>query len=218
MSGPPLIREIPKTWGFSLPNSVWEKILIYQALLIKWQRRINLVSSTTLESAWDRHFLDSLQLLRFLPEKRSTPSTLYDFGSGAGFPALVLAIAREDLSVTLVESDSKKCAFLQSVSREVGVKVSIINQRIEFFCERASSPDILTARALAPLSKLLEYADLLDKKGLPSPLMIFPKGKNVSRETAEAAERWHLDFEVFPSLTEKEAGVVVIHSAQKRLG
>lgn len=104
----------------------------YQALLLKWQEKINLISPGTMKDSWARHFQDSLQILPLVPDG---PARLYDLGSGAGFPGLVLAIARPDLAVTLIESDAKKCAFLQAVSRETGVKVTIDNCRIGKFKE-----------------------------------------------------------------------------------
>ena len=89
----------------------------YQALLLKWQEKINLISPATIKDCWNRHFEDSLQLLPLIP---NGPQVLYDLGSGAGFPGLVLALTRSDIAVTLVESDAKKCAFLSAVSRETG--------------------------------------------------------------------------------------------------
>ena len=123
------------------------RLKTYLSLLEKWQPKINLISNNTLDIAWDRHFEDSLQLLNILPEGEKT---LFDLGSGAGFPGLVLAIAREDLNVHLVESDQKKCSFLKTVSRETKTPVEIHNSRIETV-SRETSPDIVTARALASL-------------------------------------------------------------------
>jgi 16S rRNA (guanine527-N7)-methyltransferase len=143
----------------------------YQALLVKWQEKINLVSPTTIQDSWKRHFEDSLQLLPLVPEGAKT---LYDLGCGAGFPGLVLAMARPDLAVTLVESDAKKCAFLTAVSRETGVQVTIQNSRIEAATATLPPPDIITARALASLEKLF---DLAHPWLASNPVLIFPKGK-----------------------------------------
>ena len=129
------------------------KLKTYEALLHKWQDKINLVSSKTLNDSWKRHFEDSTQILEYLP---AGTKTLFDLGTGAGFPGLVVAICRLDLDVHLVESDQKKCAFLKTVSRETGVSVSVHNERIESVsCE--TIPDIITARALASLPDLFDY-------------------------------------------------------------
>src|SRR5689334_12618331 len=100
-----------------------DKLRVYHDLLIKWQNSINLISPNTVSEAWERHFLDSVQLSPLIPP---TAGTLYDIGTGAGFPGLVLAILRPELPVSLIESDSKKCAFLQTVSRETGTKVTVV--------------------------------------------------------------------------------------------
>ena len=100
----------------NVSRETMERLKIYQKLLEEWQKKINLVSSSTLPSLWKRHFEDSLQLLPYLPEKKGS---IIDLGTGAGFPGLVLAIVLpEKLKVTLVESDFKKCLFLETVSRE----------------------------------------------------------------------------------------------------
>ena len=108
---------------------ITEKLRKYESLLLKWQKTINLVSSSTLKDVWARHFEDSLQIIDLVPD---TVKTVWDLGSGAGFPGLVLAIARPDLSVNLVESDVRKSAFLQNVSREtMSGNVYIRNGRLE---------------------------------------------------------------------------------------
>src|ERR1700722_13861594 len=128
-----------------------ERLTIYQNLLKEWQQKVNLVSSSTLPHMWERHFQDSLQLLPYLPRENAS---LIDLGSGAGFPGLVLALSRpETLKVTLIESDLKKCLFLEIVSRETKISVTIIRERIEALRETLKG-DIITARGLAPLSLL----------------------------------------------------------------
>lgn len=184
-------------------DSFPQDLYTYKALLETWQKTINLVSSSTLPQVWERHFEDSLQLLPYLP---ASASTLIDLGSGAGFPGLVLALCRRDsLKVTLVEADLRKCLFLENVSRETFLNLTIIRSRIE-----ALSPfkqDIVTARALAPLPKLLEYA---------SPFMgerstaFFLKGKSSEAEIEMAKREWNFSLEIFPSLTDSQGRILKI--------
>ena len=125
----------------------------YLALLEKWQRRINLVANSTMVDVWQRHILDSAQLIKFYP-----PNTkkILDVGSGAGFPGLVLAIMG-NVEVDLVESDQRKAIFLSTVIRSLGLPAKVHNQRIETLPNLA--PDVITARALAPVSKLMKLIE-----------------------------------------------------------
>lgn len=183
----------------------------YCALLLKWQEKINLISPTTTKDAWARHFKDSLQLLTRLPDS----GRLYDLGSGAGFPGLVLAIAQPDLEVTLVESDSKKCAFLQTVSRETGARVRILNSRIEAAGLSEPAPDILTARALAGLSELLDYAAPWIAAN-PDLTAFFPKGATYQAELEAAkATGWAFDLDDWPSKTDPAARILRLQNIRK---
>src|SRR5690606_37210828 len=134
---------------------------IYVDLLRRWQDVKNLVGPRTLDQIWTRHIADSAQLLRLAPDARRW----IDIGSGAGFPGLVLAILmREepDREVHLVESNSRKCAFLRAVSRETGARAQVHAGRIQDVLPRLGGADVLTARALAPLPELLTLGkDLL---------------------------------------------------------
>lgn len=198
------------------------RLQIYADLLARWQARINLISPTTLPYIWQRHFMDSLQLRRLAPEA----AIWLDMGSGAGFPGLVLAIAMGDepagktlTHVHLVESNSKKCAFLREVARETGVEVTIHNERIEvalpqFFSEGSRKLDIITARAVSSLSQLLDYSYLL----LTSPTRaLFLKGQDVEVELTEAAKCWNLSYKLHPSLSHPESAIVEIHRASKKV-
>ena len=126
-----------------------DKFQLYLTLLEKWQRRINLVANSTLADAWQRHILDSGQLAAYYPPKARQ---ILDVGSGAGFPGLVLAIMG-GVTVDLVESDQRKAVFLSTVIRELGLAAKVHNQRIETMANLR--PDVITARALAPVPKLL---------------------------------------------------------------
>ncbi|MEK7802279.1 MAG: 16S rRNA (guanine(527)-N(7))-methyltransferase RsmG [Pseudomonadota bacterium] len=181
------------------------KLSIYKALLIKWSKAINLVSPSTLTDIDARHFNDSLQLLKFIPEDTKT---LLDIGSGAGFPGLVLALARPDMSVHLVESDQRKCSFLSAVSRETNIPVIINNARVEAV-DKSIAPNVITARALADLTTLLKLTEKfwLDNKALT---LILPKGAKWSQEVIDAKIKYDFSYEHHTSLTEKDAAVLVL--------
>lgn len=183
-----------------------EKRAAYLALLRKWQKTINLVAPQTLDVAEQRHFEDSLQLVPLIPAEAKT---LFDLGSGAGFPGLVIAMARPDLDVRLIESDARKCSFLSAVSRETGTKVSVFNGRIETARAALPVPDVVTARALAPLEKLLDYC-LPWAVDNPDLLMIFPKGAQAEEEIAAAGEKYAFSVRCVPSVTSGEAGVLLV--------
>lgn len=189
-----------------------EKLRLYHALLLKWQEKINLISPNTISDSWERHFEDALQLLPRIP---AGVKTVYDLGSGAGFPGLVLAIARPDLSVTLIESDSKKCAFLQAVSRETGVSVSIQNKRIESAVSVLPAPDLVTARALASLEALFAYVQPWAVNN-GDMAMLFPKGASW-REGCKAAQAagWVFDCTDWPSQTDVAARILLFKTLGK---
>lgn len=171
----------------------------YLDLLMRWNSRINLVASATPETLWHRHILDSVQLGALLPPR----GPIVDLGSGAGFPGLVLALISGH-ATHLVESDRRKCAFLQEAVRVLGLsKVQVHNARIE----AASLPQagILTARALAPLPVLLHHAHcILDPDGVA----IFPKGRSVEHELTAAAPNWTMRVEKHPSLTDPDSTIL----------
>jgi 16S rRNA (guanine527-N7)-methyltransferase len=176
------------------------RLEIYAALLAKWQPAINLVGRETLPDLWSRHMLDSAQLAEYMPATGSDGAalTIVDLGSGAGFPGLVLAIMANDAGrrwqIHLVESDARKCAFLSTVARETKTDVKIHTARIE---KLAPFPaDIVTARALAPLDSLLDYADPFL---MPSSHCLFLKGATAADELTAAAKSWKMAVEQLPS-------------------
>ncbi len=183
----------------------------YLSLLLKWQEKINLISPNTVQEAWKRHFEDSLQIMPLIPP---AAKTLYDLGTGAGFPGLVLAMEYPDLAVTLIESDAKKCAFLQTVSRETKVDVAIRNSRIERASEELPPPDVVTARALASLDQLLDYIGPWTLTN-PNLVAIFPKGENRDNEV-EKVGIWEFHVKQIPSITEKSAAILVLTNIRKK--
>jgi 16S rRNA (guanine527-N7)-methyltransferase len=187
-----------------------EKLQTYYSLLRKWQATINLVGQSTLPEAGIRHFSDSLQILLLIP---AGAKTLYDLGSGAGFPGLVLAIARPDLSVHLIESDQRKSAFLRSVSRETLTPVIVHNDRVQNVDIKESIPDVVTARALADLKSLLALTRLWWKEN-PQLVFIFPKGGKADGEIEDARKDFQFDLDAAPSQTDTDARILVIKNVK----
>lgn len=203
--------------AFGLSTQTLDRTRIYAELLQRWQRTMNLVAPSTLDSLWSRHFADSAQLLALAPRETRT---WVDLGSGAGFPGLVVAIMlagrnESGARVVLVESDTRKCAFLREVARATGiapsVSVEILNERIEKVAtqDRIGSAEVVSARALASLDRLIAYAEPWLAKGATG---LFLKGRGVEAELAEAEKSWHLDREVVPSVTDPDARIVVVRS------
>lgn len=152
------------------------KLDIYEELLIKWSASLNLVAKSTLSDIKSRHFEDSLQLLTFLqPDDR-----IIDLGTGAGFPGMILAMC--GFNVTLLDSDQKKCVFLENVSRETNTPVNVICSRIESYNPEKKF-DVITARGVASLPNLISISNHLVLKGITRGL--FPKGENVDIELSE---------------------------------
>ncbi|MEM6781530.1 MAG: 16S rRNA (guanine(527)-N(7))-methyltransferase RsmG [Pseudomonadota bacterium] len=179
----------------------------YHKLLLKWQEKINLISPATIQNAWQRHFEDSLQLLPYIPD---SAGILFDIGSGAGFPGLVLAIQNSGLDVHLIESDQKKCSFLKTVSRETKAPVTIHSSRIENISRETDIvPDVITARALAHLNKLLGLTEPWWSKN-SNLVMILPKGAQADEEVQEAQKLYDFNIEKFISKTDKNAQVLVL--------
>jgi 16S rRNA (guanine527-N7)-methyltransferase len=180
--------------------------------LRRWQAVKNLVGPGTLDRIWTRHIADSLQLLDLAPEARRW----LDLGSGAGFPGLVLGIAaleRSEMSVDLVESNGRKCAFLRHIVRLTGVPVIVHASRAEAVIGRFAGVDVVTARALAPLAQLLAWAEPLLTTGS---MGLFPKGREVEAELTEAVKSGRFDAELVPSRTDSEGRIVRIQSLKAR--
>lgn len=195
--------------NFHLDDATIARLQQYDELLLKWQKAINLVGPTTLEDRGLRHFINSAQLLRYLP---STDVTLVDIGSGAGFPGLVLSILGVD-SVHLVESDIRKATFLREVSRETSAKVKLHDRRVESV--EVPEMQVLTARALAPLVDLLGYMHRLGG-GSAETLGLFLKGAQAESEVAKAQKKWDFDCESFPSITDPDARILRIKNLKPK--
>jgi 16S rRNA (guanine527-N7)-methyltransferase len=176
---------------------VLDRLSLYADLLVKWQARINLVGPSTVDDLWRRHMLDSAQLAAHLPA-----GPVLDLGSGAGFPGLVLAILR-DVPVHLVESDVRKCAFLREVARLTAAPAVIHTVRIERLAPFPVAA--ITARALAPLAKLL---DMAEKFLSPEVHCLFLKGRTSEEELTEASKDWMMTLERVPSLADASGQIL----------
>jgi 16S rRNA (guanine527-N7)-methyltransferase len=176
-----------------------DRLAVYADLLTLWSARINLVGRGTLADLWCRHILDSAQLHAFVP---SSAQTLIDLGSGAGFPGLVMAILGVP-GVELVEADTRKCAFLREAARITETKVTIRPCRIEAVPPHPA--DVVTARACAPLDRLL---DLAAPFLIPSTVCLFPKGERFAEELTEARKGWTITASVEQSLSDRR-GVIL---------
>ncbi len=193
---------------FDVPRETMEQLAQYEALLIKWNKKINLVAPSTISDIWHRHFADSAQLWSL---RNLAATNWLDIGSGAGFPALVLAIFAKNQSpnliFTLVESDQRKCAFLINVAQALDLNIIIKPERIE---NLASQPfDMISARALSSLPDLLEMSAPFCKK---STLCLFPKGNRYELELTKARKTWHIEEQKIPSLTDAESVILRIES------
>ena len=177
------------------------RLTAYAALLEEWNNRYNLVAKSTLPDRWRRHFWDSAQLAPLIPPNART---LADLGSGAGFPGLVLAaMLGGRLSVHLFEATTKKCDFLNAAASRLGLAVQVQNLRIE---DAPVHPfDAVTARACAPLPRLLEYAQNFVG---PNSVCLFLKGQNVGSELTEAHKSWKMKLRQIPSLTDPSGTIV----------
>jgi 16S rRNA (guanine527-N7)-methyltransferase len=204
---------------FGVSRETTERLTTYAELLVRWQHTINLVAPSTLRDVWHRHFADSAQVWSHRP-----PSALtwLDLGSGAGFPGLVLAIMASDPLIGqpgtrhfLIESDSRKAAFLREVARSVGVAVDILCMRIESSetLAKVNSVDCVTARALAPLPRLISWASPFLA---PESVCLFLKGRDAAAELDEAARIWSFDVQSLPSVTDPGGRVVLLKALKAK--
>ena len=182
------------------------RLEIYADLLAKWNKRINLVGASTIPDLWYRHMLDSAQLHPYIPKDSRK---LIDFGSGAGFPGLVLAIMGVP-DVHLVESNQRKCVFLREAARVTKTHVTI-------HCVRAESltpwpTDVVTARALSPLPILLEYAEPFLT---PKTICLFPKGRGVNEELTNTQKIWNITFSMLSSMTDPQGTLLRLEAISR---
>ena len=206
------------TSTFVVSRETAARLETYAALLVQWQSTINLVAPSTVSNLWHRHFADSAQLLALAP---SGPLHWLDLGSGAGFPGLVvgcLLADRPGSRLTLIESDARKCAFLREVVRQTGlatvVAVDIVASRIELAANtaRVGRADVISARALAPLERLLGWCQPFFGANTVGLLL---KGREIAVELAEARRTWQFEAALAPSSTHSDGRIVVLRGLRR---
>ncbi len=185
-------------------RETYQPLRTYSESIRKWTATINLIArrDATDEAIWRRHILDAAQIVPLIP-----PSVTHaiDLGSGAGLPGIVVAIERPDIHVTMIESDRRKAAFLQTMVATLGLRATVMAARIEAAVVAPAA--LVMARALAPLPDLLAYsAPLLDNDGV----CIFMKGRHADAEIRAAQADWRMNIEYFSSRTEADAVILRI--------
>jgi 16S rRNA (guanine527-N7)-methyltransferase len=186
----------------------------FVAVLLRWQQRINLIAPSTERHLWTRHIADSLQLIALAPKAR----VWADLGSGAGFPGVAIASALADVPdvrVHLVETNAKKIAFLREAVRAIGAPAIVHAEKIEDFAASPPEPiEVVVARALAPLPKLLGLASPLLKNGAVG---LFPKGQDAALELTEAAKYWKVQSSLAASRTDPKSHIVIVRELEPKL-
>jgi 16S rRNA (guanine527-N7)-methyltransferase len=214
---------------FAVSRETIERLVLYERLLRQWQKVVNLVAPSTLDRVWHRHFADSAQLVPLAP---AGIRSWTDLGSGAGFPGLVAAMLLADtpsprsrgegrgaekspVRVTLIESNTRKCAFLREVTRQTGIAVEILSARVESVRIQVNLalPAVISARAVAPLDQLLALAAPLSPPGVVGLIL---KGKEAFKELRNAEKTWKFDVELVPSVTDRHGRVVVISNLERK--
>ena len=194
MAGPGEITEL-----FNVSRESFEKLQIYANLLEKWQKRINLVGPQEVSRIWSRHIADALQLVDYIPQEMKCA---VDIGTGPGIPGVIISavLGSQGFHVHLVESNGKKAAFLREAVREMKISADVHCARIESLYEEqwVDGVDVVFARALAPLPKLMDLAAPFVKK---SKKMLLLKGLDVDSELTETTKCWNVDYQKYPSRT-----------------
>jgi 16S rRNA (guanine527-N7)-methyltransferase len=201
----------PTVAGRTVSRETMAALQAFEALVRRWNPAVNLVAKSTLLDIWQRHIVDSAQIFAYCP---AAARRWIDVGSGGGFPGIVVAIlAREampDLRVELVESDRRKATFLSQAAQSLRLEVKVHDERIQQLPPMEA--DVLSARALAPLSQLLDIANRhLGRSGVA----LFLKGERHAEELAEAQRLWDFEFDNRPSLSEAGAAILVIRKIER---
>jgi 16S rRNA (guanine527-N7)-methyltransferase len=197
----------------SVSHETFQLLTCYVATLLKWSDRINLIARSTVPDVWHRHIIDSAQLYP-IARAQGLAGKWLDLGSGGGLPALVLAILDRPngwiSSSTLIESDKRKATFLRLVSRELGLTLQVRDERIEEV--QAQEADVITARAFAPLPKLL---DLASRHLALNGKILLLKGSQAETEVQEARKHWHFVGQTFESRTQTDARILLIDGLKR---
>lgn len=197
---------------YDVSRETIDKLDLFQNMVLEWNKKFNLISKSSEKDIWERHILDSVQLCQFIKKDNKI---LYDFGSGAGFPGVVLAIVGKqlfpELKITLIESIGKKVLFLNQANKVLDLNLNIINDRVENL--KLPTADIISSRAMASLEKLLEYAKpFCDEKTV----LIFPKGESWQEEVNKAKEKWIFSLKNTQSVTNDKGCILSINKVRRK--
>jgi 16S rRNA (guanine(527)-N(7))-methyltransferase GidB len=180
-----------------------ESFLTYFQLLQMWQRKLNLISATSFQNIWSRHFIDSAQITQYLKPNNNIRGII-DIGSGAGFPGLVISLLGFG-PVYLVESNRHKANFLNEAISQTGSSAIVYSQKFESI--KLPSFNFVVSRAFAPLTRLLK---ILENKGINNIRCIFPKGASVNEEIIEARKIWDIKLSKYQSITNLNSKILVV--------
>jgi len=192
-------------------RETFDRLKAFEAVFRKWAQRINLVAPSTLNEVWERHILDSAQVVKLGGDARKW----LDIGSGGGFPGLIIGSMigeRPGATIDLVESNRKKTGFLQAVVGELGLPAKVHSKRIEDVHAVIRSPEILSARALAPLPLLLELSAPWLQTGTTA---LFHKGRDYRQEIEDSAHQWRFDLVEHQSLTDAQGVILEIRNLRR---
>ena len=195
----------------AVSRETFERLIAFEAIFRRWSERINLIAPSTTADFWHRHVVDSAQLLKIAP----SADIWLDLGSGGGFPGAIVAILlheRDGTSVQLVEANHKKSAFLRTALAELGVRAEIVTARIEG-AAGIRQPEIVTARALAPLDVLLRLSAPWLGAGARG---LFHKGRDYRGEIETAGDAWQFDLVRHDSIVERESVILEISSLRRK--
>ena len=193
-----MIADLERLSGRSVSRETLERLQAYARLLLAESERQNLIAASTVGDLWERHILDSAQLVRFAPEAASW----LDIGSGAGLPGVVVACATGG-PITLVEPRRLRAEFLEQVVSALDLNATVICAKAE---RVTGTFDVITARAVAPLAKMLGLSSHLSTR---KTLYVLPKGRTGASELAEARRAWQGSFHVEPSLTDDDSVIIL---------
>ena len=198
--------------NYNVSRESVERLKIYVETLVKWQNKINLIGLSTKEDIWNRHIIDSLQVLEII-QRQNRNLKIIDLGTGAGIPGIILAIARPTWQIHLVESNSKKVAFLYEVARLTNIKPQIHLARIENL-DIATRVDFdwVMSRALAPLPELLELSYSITRKAKA----LFHKGQDVDVEVDKATISWDFNFKKHQSVVNSNSYILEISEISRQ--
>ncbi|MCO4847685.1 MAG: 16S rRNA (guanine(527)-N(7))-methyltransferase RsmG [Yoonia sp.] len=192
--------------GIDVSRETIDRLSAFEDIVLKWNPKINLIAKSTVDDVWIRHIKDSAQLFQYAP---ANVSRWLDIGSGGGFPGIVVAVMSVGLGhqteFTFIESDQRKATFLRAAARELGLKITVLAERVEE--TDAQRAGVITARALKSVSELMP---MLDRHLAADGIAILPKGRTFADEIPAARENWRFDMTAHASITDADARILIL--------